>query len=48
MNIGKLFGKIGKALIKVAVPILKEEATDVVMDVLAKREAKKAAKRAGP
>ena len=47
MNIGKLLGKIGKVLIKVAVPILKEEAADVVRDVLAKREAKKAAKELG-
>lgn len=47
MNIGKLFGKIGKALIKVAVPILKEEAVEVVTDTLAKRKAKRAAKRLG-
>lgn len=39
MNIGKLFGKIGKALIKAAVPILKEEAIEVVLDALAKWKA---------
>lgn len=47
MNIGKLFGKIGKALIKGAVVILKDEAKEIVAQAVAERQAKKAAKELG-
>lgn len=47
MNIGKLFGKIGKALIKAGMTVLKDEAEDVVKDALAKRQAKQLRKDLG-